>query len=137
MIYPISGNPTLNTDIHVEFRSSLQKKLWSFLVDIDEAESFLLQTQKDFFSAEDSFMQAYLLHPYLETSMFINETVNLSWEMQKTNQNIKLDEGAGRKDRYSSVSMANYLACILDKNLLREEDTSDDFDILIGLTQGF
>jgi len=135
VIYPISGNPTLNTDIHVEFRSSLQKKLWSFLVDIDEAESFLLQTQKEFFSAEDSFMQAYLLHPYLETSMFINETVNLSWEMQKANQNIKLDEGSGRKDRYSSVSMANYLACILDKNLLREEDNSSDWDIILGLTQ--
>jgi hypothetical protein len=134
IIFPVSGNPTLNSNMHVEFRGSLQKKLWSFLVDTDDAEEFLLQTQKDFFSAEDSSMQAYLLHPFLQTSLFISETVNLSWEMQKTNT-IKLDEGSGRKDRYSSVCMANYLASILDKTLLREEDATDDWDTIMGLTQ--
>jgi hypothetical protein len=137
IIYPISGNATLNTDMHVQFRTSLQKKLWSFLIDTDEAEDFLLRTQKDFFNAEDSVMHAYMLHPYLQTSLFISETVNLSWEMQKQNQNIKLDEGSGRKDRYSSVSMANYLTSILDKDLLREDDTTNDWDILSALTQGW
>jgi len=134
IIFPISGTPVLNTDMHVQFRSSLQKKLWSFLVDTDEAEDFLLRTQKDYFSADDSVMRAYLLHPFLQTSLFIAETVNLSWDMQKGNQNIKLEEGSGRKDRYTSVSMANYLASILDKNILHEEDDGDDWETIMGVT---
>ena len=134
IIFPISGTPVLNTDMHVQFRSSLQKKLWSFLVDTDEAEDFLLRTQKDYFSADDSVMRAYLLHPFLQTSLFIAETVNLSWDMQKGNQNIKLEEGSGRKDRYTSVSMANYLASILDKSILHEEDDGDDWETIMGVT---
>jgi hypothetical protein len=135
IIYPISGNASLNTDMHIGFRASLQKHLWSFLIDTDEAEDFLIRTQKDFFSAEDSAMQSFLLHPYMQTSLFISETVNLSWEKNKNNENIKLDEGSGRKDRYSSVSMANYLASIYDKNLLKEEDdSSDDWSSIYGAT---
>lgn len=134
IIFPVSGNPGLNTDIHVEFRSSLQKKMWSFLVDTEEAEDFLIRTQKDFFSAEDSMMRAFMLAPFLNTSLFINEAVNLSMEIQKSTQNIKLDEGSGRKDRYSSVSMANYLASILDKKLIKEEEPMDDWDYIEAIT---
>jgi hypothetical protein len=134
IIFPISGNSTLNSNMHMAFRSVLQKKMWKFLVDEEEAEDFLLKTQKDFFNAEDSSFRAYLLSSYYQTSAFINESVNLS-TTQMLNQNIKLDEGSGRKDRYMSVCMANYVASLLDKNLLKEEDTGDDWDIISSLTQ--
>jgi hypothetical protein len=95
----------------------------------------LLKTQKDFFNAEDSSMYAYLMHPFLQTSYFISETTNLAIDQKNANNYIKLIEGSGRKDRYSSVSMANYLASIYDKNLLKEEDVGDDWDIISILTQ--
>lgn len=132
IIFPISGTPSLNNDIHVAFRTSLQKKLWSFLIDADEAEDFLLRTQKDFFNVEDSTMRSYFLHPYVQTSLFIFETTNL--KMQVTNQFVKL-ETLGRKDRYSSVSYANFLASIFDKDLLRQDSDEDDWSILEGITQ--
>jgi hypothetical protein len=132
IIFLISGTPILNNDIHVAFRSSLQKKLWSFLIDADEAEDFLLRTQKDFFNADDSTMRAYLLHPYVQTSLFIAETVNLA--MQVVSQNIKLTEGSGRKDRYISVAYGNYLASLLDKELLKESEGGDDLEALLGVT---
>jgi hypothetical protein len=135
VIFPFSASSSLNNDMHVAFRSSLLKHLWSFLIEENEAEDFLLKTQKDFFNAEDSSMYAYLMHPFLQTSYFISETTNLAIDQKNANNYIKLIEGSGRKDRYSSVSMANYLASIYDKNLLKEEDVGDDWDIISSLTQ--
>lgn len=132
VIFPISATAIINTDMHVAFRSSLQKKLWSFLVDDIEAERFLVQTNKEYFNSDDEQMKAWLLHPYVQTNLFVSESVNL--EMQMVGSNIKLTEGAGRKDRYSSVLHANYLASILDKNLLKEGDTEDDWTVLMNAT---
>jgi hypothetical protein len=134
IIFPFSGSAERNNDMHVAFRSSLQKKLWSFLVDIEEAEDFLTRTQPDYFTLDDSATRAWMAQSYLQTSLFISETVNL--QMQIVGQNIKLAEGSGRKDRYVSVAMANYLASIYDKKLLKqEEDSGDDWEILSGLFQ--
>lgn len=135
VIFPFTGSAERNNDMHVAFRSSLQKKLWSFLVDIEEAEDFLTRTQPDYFTVDDSATRAYMVQSYLQTSLFINETVNL--QMQIVGQNIKLAEGSGRKDRYVSVAMANYLASIYDKQLLKEEDDTDDSEYLFSLTHGF
>ncbi len=136
IIFPISGTPEKNNDMHVAFRSSLQKKLWSFLVDVEEAEEFLIKTQPDYFNADDSATHAWMLQSHVQTSLLINESVNL--QMQTVGQNIKLAEGSGRKDRYVSVAMGNYLASIYDKQLLKEVDNDiSDFDIIAALTNVF
>lgn len=133
IIFPISGNESLNTEIHVAFRTALQKKLWSFLINDVEAEDFLIRTQPDLFSANDSATRAFMLHPHLQTSLFISEATNL--QMKLVNSNIKLLEGSGRKDRYSSVSYGNYLCSLLDKDLLKQEDNTDDFLEIANLVQ--
>jgi hypothetical protein len=134
IIFPFTGSSERNNDMHVAFRTSLQKKLWSFLVDIEEAEDFLTRNQPDYFLNGDSFTRAWMVQSYVQTSLFINETVNL--KMQTIGQNIKLLEGSGRKDRYISVAMANYLASIYDKTLLKESDnTMSDLEALLGAFQ--
>lgn len=77
-------------------------------------------------------MRTYLLHPHVQTSLFIFETTNL--KMQAINQFVKL-ETTGRKDRYSSVSYANLLASLFDKELLRQDSDEDEWSILEGITQ--
>ncbi len=135
IIYPIAASQGSNTEMHTYMRSSLQKKLWAWLVDDVEAERFLIKSVKEYFSQDDDAIRAWLLHPYVQTNLFISETINL--EMKLSGANIKLDEGSGRKDRYSSILYANALINILDKNLLREEDTSDDFLAIMGVTMVF
>lgn len=132
IIFPISATATINTEMHVAFRSSLQKRLWAFLVDDVEAERFLVQTNKDFFNNDDEGMKAWLLHPYVQTNLLVSEAINL--EMQMVGSNIKLTEGAGRKDRYSSIIHGNYLISILDKKLLKEGDSGDEWETLMNMT---
>jgi hypothetical protein len=131
-IFPVTGSLSLNSDMHVNFRSSLQKKLWSFLVSEVDGEDFLMKNNKEILNQQDDGIKSYLIHPFVQVSLLINEALNL--ELQIVNSNIKLVEGSGRKDRYMSVVMANYLASIFDKQLLRENEDVDDWSILESLT---
>jgi hypothetical protein len=133
IIFPVSGTLALNSEMHVAFRSALQKKLWSFLVSEVDGEDFLVKNVKEIFNQQDEGIKSYLLHPYVQVSLFINEALNL--EMQIVNSNIKLTESSGaRKDRYMAVVMANHLASIFDKKLLRQEDDTDDWATIESMT---
>lgn len=125
IIYPIVGTAKLNSQIAVEMRDKFQKKMFSLLVDENSADDFLLKTMKGYLDAEDSMTKTEALVPYVQTSLFINEAINLS--MSIVAGNIKLSEpSGGRKDRYSSVSYGNYFASLLDNDLLKESEDSGD-----------
>jgi hypothetical protein len=133
IIFPCQGGDEFASDVHVAFRSALQKDLWKFLVSDMDGEEFLVKNlTKEYFNVEDDSMRAFLMHPYVQTNLFINEAINL--EYTSKNSNVKLEEGSGRKDRYSSVSYANYLVSILDKDILREEDIRSDIDTFMSVT---
>ena len=132
IIFPISATAGLNTEIHAAFRSSLQKKLWRFLVSEVEGEDFLIKNVKGLYNHEDETLRNFMLHPYLQTEFFISEALNL--ELKIVNSNIKLTEGTGLKDRYSSVAYANLLCSIFDKELLRESDGGDEWAIWQSMT---
>lgn len=137
VVFPISATSILNSQIAVAFRSSLQKRLWHFLIPDGEADEFLVRNNKEYtFDATDAETTALFLQPYVQTGLFINECVNL--DMSLVNGVIKLTEKAqNHKDRYSSVSYANWIISNFDKTLLRdtEEDNTSDWDILSALTQ--
>lgn len=134
VIYPIMATQTLNSQIAVSFRSSLQKKLWKFLIPEADAEEFLIKTNKDFTDdPNDSSSYGFFLNPYANTSLFISECINL--DMTLVNGMIKLSEKQGAyKDRYTSVSYGNYVISHFDKNLLRENEDTDDWSILQSVT---
>lgn len=107
IIYPIVASAQLNSKIAVEMRDKLQKKMFSFLIDENDADEFLSKNMKGYLDAEDSVTKANALAPYVQTSLLIGECINLS--MTLVSGNIKLSEpDNGRKDRYSSVSYANF-----------------------------
>ena len=111
-----------------------RKKLWTFLVDDVEGEDWLMRNVKEILNANDSGIHAFLIHPYVQTNLFISECLNL--ELKPLNALIRLSEGSGRKDRFSSSAYANYLCSLFDKDLLKEGDNNDDdWDVLSGLTQ--
>lgn len=130
LIYPISATARLNSEIAIEMRDKLQKKMWNFLVDEKEAEDFLMRSKhkKEFNVVDNSEVRAWYLSPYLQTSLMINECIGLS--MRLLSGNIKLTESSNaRKDRYTSVSYGNYFASLLDKELIREGDDQDELEV--------
>ena len=133
VIFPILASQSLNSQIAVAFRGSLQKKLWSFLVSETDVEEFLIKNYKDFLTNDEETNRAFYLSPYVNTSLLIAECVNL--DMTLVNGMIKLVEKEGNyKDRYSSVSYLNFVASFFDKELLRETDNTSDLDAILNIT---
>lgn len=135
VIFPISATAEMNSQIASSFRISLQKKLWSFLIPDGDAEEFLLKTQKEFTQdANDSETFSFFLNPYIQTGLFIGECINL--DLVLVNGRIKLVEKSGSyKDRYSAVSYCNWVVSFFDHSLLKQEDATDDWSELFGVTQ--
>ena len=136
IVYPITASAKLNSQIAVEMRDKLQKKMFAFLISDTDAETYLIKNNKEFANPQlDSDIKVRILAPYIQTNFLINESINL--EMSLVSGNIKLDvaTSGARRDRYSSVSYGNYFVSFLDKELLHEEDSSDDWDIISSLTQ--
>jgi hypothetical protein len=136
VVFPISGTPKLNNDIAVAFRTALQKKLFHFLCTDVYAEDYLIKNNKEYLnnSKDDFPLKSWFLHPHIQINLTVMECINL--EMKVLNSMIKLDEGNGRKDRYTSVSYMNYFVTnVLDRELLRENDDVDDFKYIVDLVQ--
>jgi hypothetical protein len=137
VIYPISATAKLNSMMAISLRDSLQKKLWEFLVDESTAEDWLIRSSwsKEFLDHEDSSARSFFLIPYLETSLFINEAINLSVSFINNNS-LKLIESSGnRKDRFTSLNYGGWLCSLLDLELLKLTETDDDFDFVSRLIQ--
>jgi hypothetical protein len=74
------------------------------------------------------------MNPYIQTGLLIGECINL--DMTLVNGLIKLVEKSGTyKDRYSAISYANWIISHFDKDLLQENDNSDDFTELMKMMQ--
>jgi hypothetical protein len=132
VVYPISATQKLNSEIAVSLRSVLQKKLIHFLVSDSEAEDHLMRTNKEFLNTvDDSTLRAWFLHPHLQTNLMVFECLQL--EMMIQNGLIRLTEGGGRKDRYTSLSYLNwFISEVLDRELLKMENDEDDWTKIAG-----
>jgi hypothetical protein len=136
IIFPISASQRLNSLIATAFRTSLQKKLWLFLIGEGDAEEYLIKTNKEYLTGNiDSDISAFFAHPYVQTSLFIGECINL--DMSLVGGLIKLTEKSGCfKDRYSATSYLNWIiSSQFDKELLKEYEEIDDFSYIAGLVQ--
>ena len=134
-IFPISATSKSNSIMAVQMRDKLQKKLFGFLVDESATEDYLIKStySKEFLDQDDTAARAWFLAPSVQTSLLVNECINLS--MTTVAGNLKLTEIPGaRKDRFSSLVYGTYYASLLDQDLLRE-DVGDDFDIVANLIQ--
>ena len=122
VIYSIKATASKNSEMAVLMRDCLKRgKLRLLMNEVDGCE--LLEKSKAYrkLSAEE---QVQYQNPYYQTSAFVNETINLEYEMAGTN--IRVYEVSGmRKDRYSSVAYANYIASELERDLRRH--SHDEF----------
>lgn len=134
VIYCFSATAKLNSTIAVSMRDMLQKKMFGFLVDETKAEDYLIKSRpQEFVKSNDVTTRSFLLNPYVQTSLLINESINLA--MNLVAGNIKLTEPSnGRKDRYVCLAMGNYYASLLDGELLKNSGDITDEQAILGIT---
>ena len=125
VIYPILAYAKLNSDIAIEFRDKLQKKMINILIDENEADAYLASKDKTYMEIESDFdSKVWYLHPYRQFSELVTESVNLEFSI--VSGNIKIEaHGNARKDRYTACSYGNYFASLLEQELLKQKDDND------------
>ena len=126
IIYPIMANSKLNNDIAVDFRDRLQRDMCGFLIDDNDAETYLSKHNKEYSNSKDVNIHGWFLRPYLETALLINESINLEYSF--SGGYVKLETvGTARKDRYTSCSYGNYFLSLLELDYLKNDESDYDF----------
>ena len=135
MIYCISATAKLNSLMAVDMRDKLKKRMVGFLVDEIKAEDYLIKTHSgEYMRNDDIGAKSFFMQPYVQTSLLVNEAVNLSAVLSAGN--IKLIEPSGaRKDRIVCLMMGNYYASFLDADLLKSDDGMSDEQAILAITQ--
>lgn len=129
VIFSIKASAKLNSDMTIGFRDGLKRGKIRILVnEMDGREN--LKKIKGYGNLNVE-TQVKLVSPYLQTTSLINEMINLEAEFNDLNQ-VKLKEPAGkRKDRWSSVGYGNYVATILERELVKSEEQYEEDDDIV------
>lgn len=118
VVFVINASQKLNSDIAIRFRTDLMEKRIDLLINLGDAKEQVLANNTEYMSAIDEDQILFYEKPYLETQALINETIDLVYERLPQTGAIRVSEqGANRKDRYTSVSYGNYFASILEQDL--------------------
>ena len=124
VLFAINASQKLNSEIANEMRIALTNNMIDFLIPFNEAVESTLTKIPEYMSAVDVDTQLFYEQPYLETQELINECVELTYERKEQTGLIVISEqGANRKDRYTSVSYGVHFASLLEQDLL--SDNSD------------
>ena len=118
-IYSIKATAKFNHDACLNFRSAIQSGYLNLLINDQDCDEQLLKIRG--YSKQTDTMKDRLRMPYVQTTMLINELVNLTHDI--TNGLIKVKERSGmRKDRYSSAVYGYYVVQEQNKNLKPREN---------------
>lgn len=133
-IYGIMATPALNSEIGYAMKDTIQKKRIRLLVDETEGRSELEYIKE--FDRLDPELKGLLRQPYLQTTALVSEMIELEYKISPDTNLLRLNEKSGfRKDRYSSVSYANYFANKLEKDLFKKKDIYEDINSFVEFYQ--
>lgn len=122
VIYAIKANAKSNNDMALALRAGLQNGYINLLIDDTNIDDKLSKMRG--YSKLSEAEQAKLRLPYIQTSLLINELINLTHDV--SNGLIKVKEKSGmRKDRYSSLEYGWYVVQELSKKLKPKNTTTD------------
>lgn len=124
VIYALKPNAKINNDIAIYLKNAFRTKIIRLLKDDNEKRQDLEINDKKFNNMTAS-EQIDVLEPFIEITSMVNEIINLEYEA--VGGNIKISEkGSNRKDRYSSIAYANYLAKIIEHEEIAKKSRSNN-----------
>lgn len=121
VIYSIKGTQQFNSDCASLLKDNLKRGKLRLLMPEQEADIYF-NSLKGFKSLSPE-KKSELMFPYVQTSLMINEIVNLKYEVIGTKVRLS-EKGNDRKDRYSSLAYGNYIACELERDISRKQKDS-------------
>lgn len=127
VIIPYAGTSELNSQLHLLLRKVLRDKKIDFLKDDGEMQ-YKIEELDPTFITKSSEEKAFIMNPYIQTRLMINEAVSLEVKFME-NGNIKLSEAkrTDTKDRYMTLGMGNFLSEKIYNKYLRD-DSDEEFD---------
>lgn len=128
-IWSINGSAKLNSDCALLLRESFRSGRVRLLITEYDAEE-MMKGIKGYASLSVA-ERGKLMMPYINTSLLINELINLKHE--ESSGLVRLSEKTGmRKDRYSSLSYNIYVSTMLEKEMRRGRNKVTD-----GVSEAF
>ena len=119
LIYSIKATAQFNSDAAVYLRDCIQRGKVRLLINEIEANEQLNKSKQYQSLLVDD--QVMFQEPYYQTTAMIQEMVNLDYTT--VIGKIKVVEASGmRKDRYSAISYANYIATELERDIKAAAD---------------
>lgn len=123
-IWAINGSARFNSDCAITLREGFKSGKIRLLTTEYDGEKAMRSAIKGYDHMKLADQIKFTL-PYVNTTLLINELINLKYETN--NGLIKIMEKSGaRKDRYSSLSYNYWVACQLEKSLRRKVSNSSD-----------
>ncbi len=120
VIFSIKANNKFNTECAMSLRDCIKRGKTRILIDEVEAEEYFIEKYKKAFYDLSPENKAKIMMPYVNTSLLINEMINLEQATTPNSGDIKLIEKSGaRKDRYSALSYGNYFANLLERKIAK------------------
>ena len=132
VIWSIKATADFNTKAATSLRAAFQNGNINLLVSEFEAEELVKKIRG--FSKMTSIEQAKIKAPYAQTSLMINELINLEHEIKGTNVKIKERSGM-RKDRYSSLEYNYYAVQQLALKLKPKKETTKNYNQFFQIRQ--
>ena len=121
VVWAVQGNAAFNSECAVLLREAFKSGRIRLLENEYDGKDSLGEIKG--FSALSIEEQTELTMPYINTTLLINELINLKHETVGTN--VKLSEKRGmRKDRYSSLAYNYYVATQMEKDLRKRDVAS-------------
>ncbi|KEK23955.1 terminase large subunit domain-containing protein [Bacillus gaemokensis] len=123
LIYSIKANSEINHKVATGLKSAFEKQKIRLLMNDIEAKEDLIESKGYLKKSEEE--KVYLLKPYVQATALTNELVNLIYRV--VSGYIKIEEvGTTTKDRYSSIGYGNYVATLLEQDILRTNMHDDE-----------
>lgn len=122
VVYVIKANARNNNDMTLALRAGFQNGYINLLLSDTNIEEMLSKIRG--YGTLSELQQVDMRMPYIQTTLLINELINLTYDTN--NGLIKVKERTGmRKDRYSSLQYGYALLQELSKGLKPKTDTND------------
>lgn len=126
VIYAIKATAKSNNDMALALRAGFQNGNINLLASENDIEDNLSKLVKGY-NKLSPVQQAKIKAPYLQTTFLIEELINLEHEI--SNGLVKVKERSGmRKDRYSSIQYAYYVAQELARQLKPKKQTTTNYN---------